>query len=766
MNRLWTIPVVFTTALTFVLPGGAPYPASISMMDRFMGTMGEYEEGALLGKRGPLWDLPDPILHPLNRLLHDERMAFDPLYTEFQQACGDPWPVFAGAVGRGATALSSVRDSVIFGGNCTEDDGDEWDGKVIFVTNTNDSGTGSLRAAFDSIQDGRYEAMIFTTGGRIDFATDLDTWEDGDFQLFGQSAPGEGINVTTKPLVCSGSGGPVDDFAIRFISLQVTFLQSYSCRNGTRHMIDHISTVYCADNTGSRNCIDMTVQDDLGRSLTDVTISHSICGFSRYDHPTCWAGSIFPRPDSSVVSLESLENHSFVRNALCWSSHRCPNPSWDSEVIQNFWYGWDSRIAAMGNGGCYRVNFVGNYSDNRGGGDGNDIVMAGDWDVSQFGDYNQTNWENLCEEPDGQHGPVVFFDEHRHNGTSTSFQVIDVADIYDEDVFGAGTLAHCRAGGGTDWCPIGGIDTIPTLMRSSTPVIPDTAEFSTEEAGMHTAMTDALRDSLLDASLIGVGKSQRVDSLGQIVVARLPADTLMIHQAQNQLGAECPDGDPDGVSYTCDTSLITEDTPAIGTACEDSDSDGICDYIETDVYPSCFTVGTNDFFLNCDNDKWLNGEEIYGITARGTLTDPTVTEDSDGFAVASTSTFDTGAQNPYVYRCDLTSQNLITPDGSGGLDTASITSIDMSCYSSLGVLPTQIIIIGDSLAMIVVQSSAMGTLMDSADVVNRCAIDNECEIDDIRNSDFSEAFLLPKETPKREDPPEPTYASDIWLRVA
>lgn len=162
-----------------------------------------------------------------------------------------PSPVaFPGAEGAGRTSLGGRG------------------GRVLRVTNLNDSGPGSLRAA---VQADGPRTVIFDIGGTIRLASPL-TIRRGRITLAGQTAPGGGITVRDYPLVAAA-----DDIVIRHIRSRLgdesrTESDAVSIERGRRVILDHVSASWSVDETlsvGSR-------YDPPEHGIYDVTVQWSV----------------------------------------------------------------------------------------------------------------------------------------------------------------------------------------------------------------------------------------------------------------------------------------------------------------------------------------------------------------------------------------------------------------------------------------------------------------------------------------------------------
>lgn len=141
-------------------------------------------------------------------------------------------------------------------------------GRVLRVTNLDDAGPGSLRAAVEA--DGP-RTVVFDIGGTIRLTSPL-TIRRGRITVAGQTAPGGGITLRDYPLVVAA-----DDVVVRHVRSRLgdeSGIESdaVSIDRGSRIILDHVSASWSVDETlsvGSR-------YDPPERGVYDVTVQWSV----------------------------------------------------------------------------------------------------------------------------------------------------------------------------------------------------------------------------------------------------------------------------------------------------------------------------------------------------------------------------------------------------------------------------------------------------------------------------------------------------------
>ncbi|MCP3732495.1 pectate lyase [Sphingomonas sp. MG17] len=150
-------------------------------------------------------------------------------------------------------------------------------GRVLFVTNLDDSGPGSLRSAVETKGP---RTILFSLSGTIKLAKPL-VIREGQVTIAGQSAPGDGITLRDHRLEVAA-----DDVVIRYIRSRLgdeskTESDAIWINRGRRIILDHVSASWSVDETLSASArytnadegfYDLTVQwsiisESLTRSL-------------------------------------------------------------------------------------------------------------------------------------------------------------------------------------------------------------------------------------------------------------------------------------------------------------------------------------------------------------------------------------------------------------------------------------------------------------------------------------------------------------------
>ena len=215
-------------------------------------------------------------------------------------------------------------------------------GQLIEVTNLNDSGPGSFRAAVETTGP---RIVVFTTGGTIELSTPVEIY-DPFITIAGQTAPGDGISLKGEGLYIH-----THDVIVRGLRIRIGDLGTpTNSRDGINIsttgattdiynvVLDHVSVAWAIDENiatweSSSNSFD----------IYDVTIQWTITSEALHDSIHIDEGETEPAPHSMGLLLgRDSERISVHHNLL--SNNNGRNPRLDGitegEVINNLIYGW------------------------------------------------------------------------------------------------------------------------------------------------------------------------------------------------------------------------------------------------------------------------------------------------------------------------------------------------------------------------------------------------------------------------------------------
>ncbi len=145
-------------------------------------------------------------------------------------------------------------------------------GAVLIVTNLEDAGQGSLRAAVEARGP---RTVVFETAGTIRLKSPLKV-SRGRITIAGQTAPGEGITLADQPLIIAA-----DDVVVRFLRVRLggesgVQEDAITISRGRRIILDHLSASWSVDETLSVGSRYSPPED----GVYDVTVQWSLIGES------------------------------------------------------------------------------------------------------------------------------------------------------------------------------------------------------------------------------------------------------------------------------------------------------------------------------------------------------------------------------------------------------------------------------------------------------------------------------------------------------
>jgi len=222
-------------------------------------------------------------------------------------------------------------------------------GQVLLVTNTNDSGRGSFRAACETKGP---RMVVFRVGGTIDLLSSILITEPY-LTIAGQTAPGDGICVR-------GYGVHINthDVVVRFLRSRSgdTIVKeredAFSVEGNSHHVIlDHCSISWGTDETLSTSgrTSDLTVQ----WCIISEGLHHSI------HHEGPHGMGTLARAVGGVTFHHNAWVHNNQRNPRLGDAYEePPYPTFD--VRNNVMYNYGEQCSGL-NSGHFEANYVANY---------------------------------------------------------------------------------------------------------------------------------------------------------------------------------------------------------------------------------------------------------------------------------------------------------------------------------------------------------------------------------------------------------------------
>jgi pectate lyase len=222
-------------------------------------------------------------------------------------------------------------------------------GAVYEVTNLNDSGEGSFRAAVEAKGP---RTIVFKVSGTIELQSDIKI-KNPNITIAGQTAPGDGICLKRYPLSIGADEVIIRYIRVRFGDESGKDADAISSRYVKNLILDHVSASWSVDEVMSiYHCENVTVQ----WCMITESMFNSNHVKSQHGFGGIW-GSNYSTYHHNLIAHNSGRNPRFASG--------CGNTDYRNNVIYNWGYvncyGGEAHQAGNDNFNFSTINMVANY---------------------------------------------------------------------------------------------------------------------------------------------------------------------------------------------------------------------------------------------------------------------------------------------------------------------------------------------------------------------------------------------------------------------